>query len=47
MTNFENVRTLVVEKNFRVFYELLGDSIFIQAILDVRRHPDGLINRFK
>ena len=24
VTNFENVRTLIVEKHFRVFYELLG-----------------------
>ena len=46
-TNFGNVRTLVVGKNFRIFYELSKSSIIIHAIWDVRQNPEGLKNRFK
>ena len=28
ITNFKNVRTLIAEKHFSVFYKLLGSSVF-------------------
>ncbi|MDR0829678.1 MAG: type II toxin-antitoxin system RelE/ParE family toxin [Prevotellaceae bacterium] len=43
LTDFSNIRKIVVFSNFSIFYKVVDKTIYIVKIWDNHRNPDNLI----